>query len=282
MIPAFNHVEWPFRFTSTEPPSVMVAGNSKNGDAPPPPSACPPGASPVCSQVHSGSGFNESPDGWIPYHLFQGPTALLTEMESHVSVLSPGCSPHPPHCHVQEELLIVLRGEAEIVIGEGPDSNGARVERLRPGSFVYYPAYQYHTIRNITASPVTYLMYKWQAAPAEVSHPMQTKVFDIDGVPPPSLLQPMSMPVLFEAPTAYLDKLHAHVTDLQVGAGYSAHIDEHDVAIVVFTGTVETLGKTLGPGGVIFYAAGEPHGMRNVGDARARYLVFEFHQSRLI
>ena len=48
------------------------------------------------------------------------------------------------------------------------------------------------------------------------------------------------MPVLFEAPTGYLDKLHAHVTDLQVGAGYPAHIDEHDVAIVVFAGTVRT------------------------------------------
>ena len=32
----------------------------------------------------------------------------------------------------------------------------------------------------------------------------------------------------------------------------------------------------MGPNGVIFYAAGEMHGMRNVGEAQARYLVFEF------
>jgi mannose-6-phosphate isomerase-like protein (cupin superfamily) len=280
VIPDFNHLEWPFRFTSAEPRSVVITGNSKNRNVELPPSACPPGASPVCSQVHLGSGFEESPDGWITYHSFQGPTPLLAEMESHFSVLSPGCSPHPPHAHVQEELLIVLRGEAEILVGETSDPNGARIKRLHPGSFVYYPAYQYHTIRNTSASPVTYLMYKWQAALAEVRHPMQAKVFDISGVSPPSPSHPMSMPVLFEGPTAYLDKLHAHVTDLQVGAGYPAHIDEHDVAIVVFTGTVETLGKTLGPGGTIFYAAGEPHGMRNVGDERARYLVFEFHRSK--
>jgi mannose-6-phosphate isomerase-like protein (cupin superfamily) len=280
VLPAFNHVEWPFRFTSAEPPSVVVTGNSKNGNVTLPPSACPPGVGPVCSQVHFGSGFEENPAGWIPYHSFQGPTPLLTEMESHFSVLSPGCSPHPPHGHVQEELLIVLRGEAEILVGETSDPNGARIERLRPGSFVYYPAYQYHTIRNTSVSPVTYLMYKWQAAPAEVCHPMQAKVFDIGGVSPPTPSQPISMPVLFEAPTAYLDKLHAHVTDLQVGAGYPAHIDEHDVAIVVFSGTVETLGKTLGSGGTIYYAAGEPHGMHNVGDERARYLVFEFHRSK--
>jgi quercetin dioxygenase-like cupin family protein len=278
-IPNFNHVEWPFGFTSAEPPSVVVAGQSKNGNVVPPPFACLPGHGPVRSQTYSGSGFHESPEGWVPYHFFQGPTALLTEMESHASVLSPSCLAHPPHSHVQEELLIVLSGEAEILIGEGPDPNGARVERLREGSFVYYPAYQYHTIRNSSASPVTYVMYKWQAPPAEVSHPMQTGIFDIGGASPPSSSQPMSMPLLFEAPTGYLDKLHAHVTDMQVGAGYPAHIDEHEVAIVVFSGTLKTLGKTLGAGGTIFYAAGEPHGMDNVGDKPARYLVFEFHRA---
>jgi len=276
VIPDFSQLEWPFRSTSVEPPSIMVAGKSKSGNVVPPPSACP-WAGPVFSQVHVGSGFEEGSDGWTPYHLFQGTTPLLADMESHVSVLSPGYSPHAPHCHVQEELLIVLRGEAEILIGEGPDPNGAQVKRLRPGSFVYYPAYQYHTIRNTSASPVTYLMYKWQAAPAEVSHPMQTQTFDINGVSEPSPLQPMSISVLFEAPTAYLGKLQAHVTDLQVGAGYPAHIDEYDVAVVVLTGKVETLGTTLGPGGTVFYVAGEPHGMRNVGDEPARYLVFEFH-----
>ena len=282
LIPEFNHTEWPFRFTSAEAPCVMVAGSSDSDNVRPPPSACPPDAAPLCSQVLPGSGFHESSDGWIPYHLFQGPTPLLTEMESHVSVLSPGHSPHSPHCHVQEEILIVLSGEAEILIGEGPDPGGARVECLGPGSFVYYPAYQYHTIRNTSGAPVTYLMYKWQAGPAEVNEPMRTKVFDIGGLSPAPSSQPMSMPVLFEAPTGYLDKLHAHVTDLQIGASYPAHADEHDVAIVVFTGTVETLGKTVGPGGTIFYAAGEPHGMRNVGDEPARYLVFEFHRSPLV
>ncbi|HLC09055.1 MAG TPA: cupin domain-containing protein, partial [Methyloceanibacter sp.] len=67
------------------------------------------------------------------------------------------------------------------------------------------------------------------------------------------------------------------VTDMQPGAGYPSHTDEHEVAIVVFSGTVETLGKTVGPGGSIYYAAGQPHGMRNIGNEPARYLVFEFH-----
>ena len=32
--------------------------------------------------------------------------------------LSPGHSPHPPHTHVEEEILIVLQGEADILIAE--------------------------------------------------------------------------------------------------------------------------------------------------------------------
>jgi quercetin dioxygenase-like cupin family protein len=85
------------------------------------------------------------------------------------------------------------------------------------------------------------------------------------------------MRVLFEGPTSFLGKLHAHVTELQPGGGYDAHADKYDVAIIVFSGTVETLGKTLGPGGSVYYAAGQRHGMRNVGKESAKYLVFEFH-----
>lgn len=275
-IPEFNHVEWPFRFTSKSPPMVAASGRG-NGHTLPLPQACPPGSKPIATHVHSGRGFEESADGWIPYPLLHGPTPILAAMESHVSVLSPGRCPHPPHCHVEEELLIVLSGEAEILIANGSDAESAKVERLGPGGFAYYPSYQYHTIRNASSKPVTYIMFKWQGAPDEVERPMATGVFDIGGIAAPSSPKPMAMRPLFEQPTAFLDKLHAHVTDMQPGAGYPSHSDEHEVAIVVFSGTVETLGKTVGPGGSIFYAAGQPHGMRNVGAEPARYLVFEFH-----
>lgn len=45
---------------------------------------------------------------------------------------------------------------------------------------------------------------------------------------------------------------------MQPGAGYDEHIDEHDVAIIVFSGMVETLGQRAGPGESIYYAGGEP------------------------
>jgi hypothetical protein len=64
---------------------------------------------------------------------------------------------------------------------------------------------------------------------------------------------------------------------MQPGGGYAPHVDAYDVAILVLEGTVETLGQTCGPNTVIFYAAGESHGMRNVGPIPARYIVWEFH-----
>ena len=174
----------------------------------------------------------------------------------------------------------MLNGEAEILIAKGADPDGARIERLVAGSFVYYPAYQYHTIRNSSDSPVTYLMFKWQAPLAGAGCPLQTNIFDIEGAAAASNSNPMSMRVLFESATGYLSKLHAHVTDLKPGAGYPAHADEHDVAIVVFAGRVETLGEIVGRSGSIYYAAHEPHGMSNAGHEQARYLVFEFHSPK--
>jgi redox-sensitive bicupin YhaK (pirin superfamily) len=67
---------------------------------------------------------------------------------------------------------------------------------------------------------------------------------------------------------------------MQPGAGYAPHVDDYDVAIIVLSGKVETVGQIVKPHGVIYYSAGEPHGLRNVGDSSAQYLVFEFHASR--
>jgi len=42
---------------------------------------------------------------WRPYDLFSGTTPAHDRMACHVSVLSAGHSPHPPHQHDEEEVL---------------------------------------------------------------------------------------------------------------------------------------------------------------------------------
>ena len=252
-IPDFTQLEWPFRFHARpRPPCISLTGSAirhVNSLVPKPAETTGPGK--------LGALFRElarplQPDpthGWRPYPQFRGTTPVVGEMECHASVLSPGCSPHPPHVHLEEELLLVLDGEAELVIPSDPDDQTPRLERLLPGAFVYYPAYQYHTLRNPTASPVTYLMLKWRGAPDEVRPPLSTRVVrpsDASGRP-----ASFSAELLFEGPTAFLGKLHAHVTDLQPDGGYASHIDAHDVAIVVLSGRVETNDRSLGPASVV-------------------------------
>lgn len=282
--PDSKHFEWPFQFDGQPPPVVVVSGKADASRnyvvrAPEPNSASRNRAGTVCKALE----FPLAEDrktGWKPYKIFHGATPNTQCMSAHVSVLSPGFSPHPPHAHVEEEILVVLDGEAEILIGDSPDPETARVERVPAGAFSYYPAYQHHTIRNAGARPVTYLMFKWRGAPAEIERQAKAGILRFSNI----LMAPGPMPAkgyrtekFFEHPTGYLRRLQAHVTAMEKGAGYAPHADAHDVAIIVLSGRVAAAGTTLGPNGVFYFPAGEMHGMECIGDGPARYLVFEFH-----
>ena len=84
--------------------------------------------------------------------------------------------------------------------------------------------------------------------------------------------------VLFESCTSYLSKLHCHISTLEAHSGYPPHADEYEVAILVLSGKIKTLGENIGANGVIYYAAGQAHGMENIENTIAKYLVFEFHK----
>ena len=200
----------------------------------------------------------------------------LEHLTVHASVLNPGCCPHPPHAHSEEEILVVLDGEAVCVIPDSAEQPDPRTEVLRSGEFVYYPAYQYHTIRNASEHQIVYLMMKWRGRIA--SGPCQWSVPAIRPetfIPDPE--KNFAVRGLMEFPTSYLAKLHAHQSVLQPGGGYEPHVDEHDVAIIVLSGLLETLDRTFGANSFLLHSAGVAHGIRNVGTNAARYLVFEFH-----
>lgn len=277
-----DHLEWPCRvLAEPRPPAVAVSGR---GDpavnrlvrAPRP---AGPKRPPVTTRVEALALplAGDPVKGWRPHPLFTGATSSLHLMTCHASVLSPRRTPHPPHAHVEEEILIALDGEAELLVGDGRTPQTSQKVRLRPGRFVYYPAYQHHTIHNPQDTPITYLMFKWQGRPREAEQTVGTALVPFGGKVVPPGPKPFRTLPLFQHPTAYLTKLHAHLTELQSGAGYAPHADPYDVAIIVLAGKVETLGRVVEPHGVIYYAAGQPHGMKNVGKETARYLVFEFH-----
>lgn len=86
--------------------------------------------------------------------LCKSPTATLDQLEMHVTTLNPGQSPHPPHRHVNEELIIIREGDCETL------SNGNWV-KAGPGSVVFNASNSLHGFRNVGTTPATYHVINW-------------------------------------------------------------------------------------------------------------------------
>jgi quercetin dioxygenase-like cupin family protein len=283
-IPDFSRPGWPFRFLATRPPAVVVSGRgdgSVNRLVPPPP-ACPESTRVLSSFVQPVElPWAEDPKKqWRSDSFFRASSPVLQYIASHISVLSSGHSPHPIHTHAAEEIRVVLSGEAEVLLSNDLSEDNASRESLPAGTFSFCPAFQPHAIRNPHDVPVTYLVLYWRAAPLETNPRYAMDIIRFDRASATAKPEPFERQVVLERPTSYLTKLHAHVSTLQPGTGYDPHVDDYDVAIVLLAGKVETLERIVEPHSLIYYVAGEPHGMKNVGDEPARYLVFEFHAPR--
>ena len=86
--------------------------------------------------------------------LYKGPTATLDQLEMHVSTLNPGMASHPPHRHVNEELIILREGECETL------SNGEWI-KVGPGSVVFNASNSLHGFRNVGKAPAIYHVINW-------------------------------------------------------------------------------------------------------------------------
>lgn len=86
--------------------------------------------------------------------LCKSPTATLDQLEMHVTTLNPGTMSHPPHRHVNEELIILREGECETL------SDGKWV-KVRPGSVVFNASNILHGFRNVGTAPATYHVINW-------------------------------------------------------------------------------------------------------------------------
>ncbi len=86
--------------------------------------------------------------------LCKSPTATVDQLEMHVSTLNPGLESHPPHRHVNEELIVLRDGECETL------SNG-KWEKVTPGSVVFNASNSLHGFRNIGTTPATYHVVNW-------------------------------------------------------------------------------------------------------------------------
>lgn len=88
--------------------------------------------------------------------VFQDPTATLDELELHITTLNPGQTPHEPHRHPDEEVLIIHQGTVETLLGD-------RTQRVGPGSVIFQAANQLHGIRSVGDVPAVYHVIKWNS-----------------------------------------------------------------------------------------------------------------------
>lgn len=266
---------WPVEFhRSRKPPVVVVSGKGQPGinrivRAPRRSKAIGNGTHllPGVSAA-GGKHFASFPHFW-------GGTPAVSDIECHSSILAPGASPHPPHQHIEEEILVVVAGEAELhVADDAAETTKAERVRMGPGDFAYYPAYVHHTLANVGDGPLLYTMLKWvnygkprapRAAPRAF-----VKAGDAIRSAEPGIGRP-----LWQVRTRWLRRLQAHASMLGPGEGYEPHADRYDVAIMLLSGSVETLGRPVSAPALLYHPAGKPHGIRAIGTEPARYLVFE-------
>ena len=77
------------------------------------------------------------------------PTPTLDQLEIHITTLEPGQSPHPPHRHPEEEMMIIKEGTVEST------QNGV-VTRVGPGSIIFEASNELHGLKNVGTTPATY------------------------------------------------------------------------------------------------------------------------------
>ena len=88
---------------------------------------------------------------------FRAPTATLDELELHVTTLNPGQTSHPPHQHLNEELVIIKEGTIEALVQ-------GKWKRLGEGSVIFNASNQLHGLRNVGTTPATYHVINWKSA----------------------------------------------------------------------------------------------------------------------
>jgi quercetin dioxygenase-like cupin family protein len=96
-----------------------------------------------------------APNAWgAVRRVMRAPTPLLEELEVHVSTLDAGKSPHAPHQHEYEELLIVKDGTLETF------QSGAK-RRVGAGGIIFQASNELHNVTNVGTTPATYFVIEW-------------------------------------------------------------------------------------------------------------------------
>jgi quercetin dioxygenase-like cupin family protein len=82
-------------------------------------------------------------------------TAVFQKMELHVTSLNPGQVSHSPHKHPQEEIILVRKGNALVLIGDG-------TQTATRGDLIFFSSNILHSLKNTGTEPLEYFALQFQ------------------------------------------------------------------------------------------------------------------------
>ncbi|MEO5682280.1 MAG: cupin domain-containing protein [Chitinophagaceae bacterium] len=86
---------------------------------------------------------------------FNHATALFNKFDMHVTTLNKGEVSHPPHTHLEEEIIIVRQGNISMQIGD-------QFYPAKPGDLIFLSSGVPHALQNTGKLPTTYFAFQWQ------------------------------------------------------------------------------------------------------------------------
>jgi mannose-6-phosphate isomerase-like protein (cupin superfamily) len=97
--------------------------------------------------------YEDKPVGQIGIYT-QGDTPASTNFVTGRFVIDPGKTPHRPHVHPEEEVMIVETGHGEIFCD-------GKTTKVGPGSVMFTTPNTPHGINNTGTEPLTFYFVKW-------------------------------------------------------------------------------------------------------------------------
>jgi len=86
---------------------------------------------------------------------FNKPTSQLVKFEMHTTALNKGLDSHAPHTHVEEEVILILKGDVTMHIGDNFYKAG-------PGDIVFLSSGVSHALMNTGSEQCEYFAFQWR------------------------------------------------------------------------------------------------------------------------
>lgn len=85
---------------------------------------------------------------------FERPTAMTNRYEMHVTMLNAGINSHDPHTHRSEEIVLIIRGNVSMQIGQ-------EHKKASAGDLIFLGSEVLHALTNIGNEPCEYFAFQW-------------------------------------------------------------------------------------------------------------------------